>query len=79
MSGPNLRLAYKRRDDAESLNVTPQTSLSMAAATWTALQNGVNGVVINITENAANPDDVEILIPLSSHPRRFARLLLVDP
>ena len=49
-----------------------------AAASWAALVNGVNGVVINITENGAAPDDVEILIPAGAG-QVHARLRLTLP
>lgn len=78
ISGSNLRLAYKRRDDAETLNVIAQSSSAMTAASWATLQNGVNGVVINVTENGTAPDDVEILIPATGV-RLFGRLLLTLP
>ncbi len=77
-SGANFRLTYKRRDDAEDLNVTPETSSNLSAASWSALVNGVNGVVITIAENGTAPDDVEILIP-SSEAHRFVRLRLTLP
>jgi len=77
-AGGNLRVTYKRRDDAELLNVVPQASTTLAAGSWTTLQHGVDGVVINVFENAAAPDDVEILIPAGGA-RLFARLLLTLP
>ncbi len=74
----HLRLTYRRRDDAETLSVTPESSNALAAAVWTPLEHGVDGVTITIAENGAAPDDVEILIPVTDA-RRFARLRLTFP
>jgi hypothetical protein len=76
--GGNLRLAYKRRDDAEWLNVTVEASTTMAEGSWVTQTPEEIGVVINITENGVAPDDIEVLIPASG-PRLFARLFALLP
>jgi hypothetical protein len=77
-SGANARIAYKRRDDAEDLSVVAESSDTLAAGSWSPLVNGVDGVVITITENGPDPDDIEILLPTAPG-RRFARLKLPLP
>jgi autotransporter-associated beta strand protein len=79
IAGTNLRLTYKRRDDAESLNVTPETSPTLASGSWTTAVAGIGGVAINVSENGAAPDDVEVLLPIGTHPRLFGRLRLTLP
>jgi hypothetical protein len=72
VAGGNLVLTYSRRDDAESLNIVPQSGIDLT--NWATLVNGVNGVVISVDERGADPDLVTIRIPMGSEPRIFARL-----
>lgn len=73
LAGGNLRLVFKRRDDAENLNIVLEASPTLAPLSWTTIQNGVNGAVINVTENGAAADDVEVLIPAPAEARDFVR------
>jgi autotransporter-associated beta strand protein len=77
VQGGNLRLAYRRRDDAEAQNVVLESSEETASG-WQPLVAGVNGVLVNVVENGADPDDVEVLVPVAAA-RRFARLRLTLP
>ena len=72
VAGGNLVLTYSRRDDAESLNIVPQSGIDLT--NWATLVNGVNGVVISVAERGTDPDLVTIRIPMGSEPRIFARL-----
>ncbi|MCX6875418.1 MAG: hypothetical protein NTW21_16670 [Verrucomicrobia bacterium] len=70
--GGNFVLTYLRRDDAEFLNIVPQSSTDLT--NWATLVDGVNGVIISVDEQGTAPDLVTISIPMGSEPRIFGRL-----
>ena len=76
LSGSNLRVTWPRRDDAETLTVVAEASESLSTGTWQTLQPGVDGVVLNISENGAAPDEMELLVPRTTE-RRYVRLRLL--
>jgi hypothetical protein len=70
--GGNYVLTYLRRDDAEFLNIVPQSSTDVT--NWATLVDGVNGVVVSVDERGPAPDLVTIRIPMGSESRIFGRL-----
>jgi len=70
--GGNFVLTYLRRDDAEFLNIVPQSSTDVT--NWATLVDGVNGVVVSVDERGPAPDLVTIRIPMGSESRIFGRL-----
>jgi hypothetical protein len=74
--GNNMRVAFKRRDDAEYLSVELETSATLSTGSWVPIEDSVNGVDVNVTENGNAPDDVEVLIPTGASGRNFARFKL---
>jgi autotransporter-associated beta strand protein len=65
-----LTLSFKRRDDAEGDVATQEVEFGPNLGTWTPSVIGAvttpadgNGVIVTVSENAENPDDVLIQIP----------------
>jgi hypothetical protein len=87
VNGTYLTLSFKRRDDAEAEMTVELVQYGTDLAVWqdTVLGAGSapadgNGVIVNITENDADADDIEVLIPrtLAVGGRLFGRLKVTE-
>lgn len=87
LNGTYLTLSFKRRDDAEAEMTVELVQYGTDLAVWqdTVLGAGSapadgNGVIVNITDNDADADDIEVLIPrtLAVGGRLFGRLKVTE-
>jgi hypothetical protein len=70
LDATHLKFTFARRDDAEAFVASQQFEWGSNLSSWTAVALGAgnsgpdaNGIVVSVSENAANPDTIVVSVP----------------